>query len=187
MHRRHVYASKLLYMISGKLFCFCFFFKSSEEEKRKKCSRANRRPHQHGRVHGWRGRHEPSAPRTIRLQRGRRSQWEDGAPLPGGQAGKRWRRLAEEQERKRKRKKKKQTSPTDFMILIGSEGDSSIMDQWSLRSVLQGKEEKSPPSLPSSFWVSRRCNVSRPSDKKAKEITNNNNKKKTTTNTSGLM
>lgn len=48
------------------------------------------------------------------------------------------------QERERKRKRKNKTSPTDFMILIGSEGDSSIMDQWSLRSVLQGKEEKWP-------------------------------------------
>lgn len=57
----------------------------------------------------------------------------------------------EEKEKEKKKQNKKQTSPTDFMILIGSEGDSSIMDQWSLRSVLQGKEEKSPPSLPSSF------------------------------------
>lgn len=52
-----------------------------------------------------------------------------GAPLPGGQ------RMA---KKGAKQKKKKTKSPTDVMILIGSEGDSSIMDQWSLRSVLQG-------------------------------------------------
>lgn len=105
----------------------------------------------------WHGRHEPSASRTIKLQRRRWSQWEDGAPLPGGQAKiKNARRGAasaavEEDcsergngKRKRKGKKKNQTSPTDFLILIGSEGDSSIMDQWSLRCVLQGKEEKCP-------------------------------------------
>lgn len=148
MHRRHVYASKLLYMISGKLFCFCFFFKSSEEEKRKKCSRANRRPHQHGRVHGWRGRHEPSAPRTIRLQRGRRSQWEDGAPLPGGQAGKRWRRLAEEQERKRKRKKKNKHPPLiSWFLLVQKETVQSwISGRWEVS--FKAKRRSRPPRFP---------------------------------------
>lgn len=73
----------------------------------------------------------------LLFQEGRQAK--DGEGSPRSRRGK---------EKEKEKKQNKQTSPTDFMILIGSEGDSSIMDQWSLRSVLQGKEEKSPPRFP---------------------------------------
>lgn len=69
---------------------------------------------------------------VVLFQKGRQSSRTLAEELPQLREGK-----------KKKKTKRKQTSPTDFMILIGSEGDSSIMDQWSL-SVLQGKEKNWP-------------------------------------------
>lgn len=142
MHRRHVYASKLLYMISGKQ---CFFLIIWRTQK-KKCSSGNRRL---------------ARPRLTRTARAERSTdnwtaeeeaesvrgWSSSSGRAGDDGGHSLRSSVRRESGKEKGKKTK-TSPTDFMILIGSEGDSSIMDQWSLRSVLQGKEEKSPPHFP---------------------------------------
>lgn len=66
-------------MISGKPF-----FSNHLKERESTRELIGSRTRTDARV--WHWRHEPSASRTIKLQRRRRSQWEDGAPLPGEQA-----------------------------------------------------------------------------------------------------